>query len=263
MKILLSRFYKQQKYDFTFHEDRFIEYLTVAKKLGFDGIEYTATIPELFTNSKKILSLSDKYEVPVISVHAPPHMVLYTPEITFEKLCKMYKTFPDCKVFNFHLSGFVNPLHITDTYFKKFLTYIQKNNIPLSLESNPKMFGLHHYPKITWEPDLFAEYCIANGLAITFDTSHIAHWKHDVITFFKKYHKHIKLIHLSDYAGTTQHLPLGEGELPLKELFQEIKKVKYNHEITFEIKSFPNQATKEEKIKAIQKSIIMARHFTS
>ncbi len=124
------------------------------------------------------------------------------------------------------------------------------------------MFGLHHYPKVTWDPDIFAKYCVANGLPITFDTSHIAHWKYDIVTFFKKYHEHIKLIHLSDYAGTTQHLPLGEGELPLKELLQEIKKVKYQHQITFEIKNFPKGATKEEKINAIQKNLTMVRQYT-
>ncbi len=262
MKILLSRFYKQNKYDFTFHKDRFIEFLIAAKQLRFNGIEYTATIPELFSNSKRIIALSSEYKVPIVSIHAPPHMALYTPELSFKRLCDMYATFPDCKVFNFHLSGFINPIHRSDTYFKKFVSLVQDNNIPLSLESNPKMFGLHHYPKVTWDPDLFAKYCVANKLAITFDTSHIAHWKYDIVTFFKKYHKHIKLIHLSDYAGTTQHLPLGEGELPLKELFQEIKKVKYQHQITFEIKNFPKDATNDEKVNAIQKSLTMVRQYT-
>lgn len=263
MKILLSRFYKQKPYDFTFHEDRFIEFLTIAKQLKFDGIEYTATIPELFSNSKRIIALSNEYNVSIMSVHMPPHMVFYTPEIAFKKLCAMYATFPDCRVFNFHLSGFINPIHRKDNYFKKFVSVVQENNIPLSLESNPKMFGLHYYPKITWDPDLFAKYCVANGLAITFDTSHIAHWRYDIVTFFKKYHKHIKLIHLSDYVGDAQHLPFRDGDLPLKELFQELKRVKYKHEITLEIKNFPNSVTKEENVEAIRRSIIMVRRYTS
>ncbi len=122
MKILLSRFYKQEKYDFTFHEDRFIEHLIAAKQLKFDGIEYTATILELFSNSKRIIALSSEYKVSIISIHAPPHMALYTPELSFKRLCDMYAIFPDCKVFNFHLSGFINPIHKSDTYFKKFMS---------------------------------------------------------------------------------------------------------------------------------------------
>lgn len=259
MKITLSRFYKQKPYDFTFYQDRFVDFLIVARELNFDGITYMGTIPELFTNSKKILSLSTKYKIPILGVHAPSHLLLYTPEVSFKKLCTMFKTFPDCEVFNFHLSGFITPMHKDDTYFKNFISVARKNNIPLSIESNPKMFGLHYYPKITWEPDLFANYCIANGLAITFDTSHIAHWKYDIVTFFKKYHKHIKLIHLSDSIGIKQHLPLGKGNLPIKELLQEIKKVNYKHQITFEMNNFPKDLTREEKIEALQKSLMLVK----
>jgi sugar phosphate isomerase/epimerase len=262
MKILLSRFYRQKPYDFIFHEDRFVDFLSTAKEFEFDGIEYTSTIPELFSNSKKILSLSSKYKIPVTSVHVPPHMVFYVPEISFKNLLTMYTTFSDAEAFNFHLSGFTNPIHRDDKHFKKFLTLVKKNNIPLTLESNPKMFGLQYYPKITWEPDLFANYCIRNGLAITFDTSHIAHWKYNIVTFFKKYHNHIKLIHLSDYARDTQHLPLGDGELPLLELFKELKRVNYNQLITLEIKKFPKDIMKEKKLEAIHKSISMVRKYT-
>lgn len=263
MKIILSRIYTQSKYDFTFHEDRFIEFLKITKELKFDGIEYTASIPELFSNSKRILSLSNQYKVPIISVHAPAHMVLYAPEFSFKKLFDMYRTFQDSEVFNFHLSGFINPIHRTDAYFKRFVSLAKRNKIPLTLESNPKMYGLHHYPNVTWDPDAFARYCVTNGLGITFDTSHIAHWNYDIITFFKKYHKHIKLIHLSDYARTIQHLPLGDGELPLKELFQEIIKAKYNNNITFEVKTFKKNASNEEKTKALQKSITLVKHYLS
>ena len=117
MTITLSRFYKQKPYDFTFHQDRFVEFLTVAKELKFDGIMYMGTIPELFSSSEKILSLSRKYKIPILGVHAPAHLLFYTPEVSFKKLCSMFTTFPECEVFNFHLSGFINPIHRSDTYF--------------------------------------------------------------------------------------------------------------------------------------------------
>lgn len=261
MKITLSRLYEQRFYEFSYRSFRLDELFTIAKELKFDGIEYMATIPELFSDSQKVLRLSKTYKVPILGVHAPLHLLFYTPEVFFNGLCKMIPSFSDCRVFNFHLSGFINPLHRNDAYFKRFLSLAQKNDVPLTLESNPKEFGLQYYPKTTWNPDFFANYCIKNNLSITFDTSHIAHCNYDIVTFFKKYHKHIKLIHLSDCTGDVQHLPLGEGSLPIRNLLQEIKKRKYNEQITFEINHFPKKVTREEKIEAIRKSLNMVKKY--
>lgn len=260
MKITLSRFY-ERPYEFTHQTFRMVDLLTTAKELKFDGIDYMSTIPELFSNSQKILRLSKEYDVPILGVHAPLHLLLYTPEVTFKGLLKMISSFPDCKVFNFHLSGFINPIHRNDTYFKKFVSLARKNHIPLSLESNPQELGLRYYPKITWEPDLFANYCLTNKLGITFDTSHVANLNYDIVTFFRKYHKYIKLIHLSDCNKNIQHLPLGKGNLPIKDLLKEIKRFGYDQQITFEINHFPKGITTEEKIETIRKNFKMVKQY--
>lgn len=260
MKITLSRFYERH-YEFTHQTFRIVDLLTTAKELKFDGIDYMSTIPELFSDSQKILKLSKQYDVPILGVHAPLHFLLYTPEFAFNNLVKMISSFPDCKIFNFHLSGFINPIHRDDTYFKKFVLLAQENHISLSFESNPQELGLRYYPKITWEPDSFADYCIKNKLAITFDTSHIANLNYDVVTFFRKYHKYIKLIHLSDCTKNIQHLPLGQGDLPIIDLLKEIKKLGYDEQITFEINHFSKGVTKKEKIETIRKSLKMVKQY--
>ncbi|GEM_PF-5833137 len=91
------------------------------------------------------------------------------------------------------------------------------------------------------------------------DASHVASWNYNVVDFFRKYHKNINLLHLSDASVRKQHLPFGKGKLPFKELFKEIKKSKYKGTVIFEIFNFPKGTPQEEIQKDINKSITMFR----
>ena len=84
-----------------------------------------------------------------------------------------------------------------------------------------------------------------NDFFITLDTAHLAHSGGDIIDFFNKNKDRIINIHLSDYRShflngnlkpfRYKHLPLGKGELPIKQFIQILKKEKYNELVTFEI----------------------------
>lgn len=262
MKITLSSVSPIKKFQFTYLKSEIIELFTIAKELKFDGIDYCATIPDTFSPPYRIISLSKYFQMPILGIHAPLHFLLYTPPLFYNKLVKLFKFFPDAKVYNFHLSGFIHPLQNNGNQLNEFLGLAKKNNLPLSFESNPDdLFILKYYPKATILPDIFAKYCIDNNLPITFDTSHIAHLNYDIVEFFQKYQKHIKLIHLSDSIGSTQHLPLGKGQLPIKKLLQAIKKSNFNQIITFEICNFPKTASIQEKTETIKDSLKMLQTY--
>lgn len=261
MKILLSALYDGGNLNFTHPSEAFDELFTIAKNLKFDGIEYVATIPDMLLKPRKVLALSKEYDVPIISIHAPMHLLIYTPTFLYKTLLKMFQQFPDSEAYNFHLSGFITPLHNGDGNLKKFMEFAKKNNISISFESNPLLKGLGKYPKVTYDPETFAEYCIQQNLSITLDTSHVAHCNYDIVTFFNKYYKHIKLIHLSDSIGSVQHLPLGKGNLPIKELLQEIKKRSYDKLITFEINKFSKIPTIKEKTEEIKRSFDLVKKY--
>lgn len=261
MKITLSGLYETKSLEFTYRASGLIELFSVAKELKFDGIDYCATIPDIFYFPQNVLTLSKKYAVPVMGIHAPLHLLFFTPSIFYKRLMKLFLLFPDCKVFNFHLSGFIHPLQQNGKNIEKLMLLAKKNNVHLTFESNPLLVGLQHYPKVTYDPDLFGEYCINHNLPMTFDTAHIAHCNYDIVLFFKKYHKQIKLIHLSDSIGSMQHLPLGKGNLPIKNLLKEIKRVSYNQLLTFEIDKFPKEITLKEKTETIRKSFDLVKKY--
>lgn len=261
MKITLSKFYKAKPFEFTYRPFELIELFRVARELNFDGVDYIATISDIFSTPKKPLALSKEYEVPILGVHAPMHLLLYTPSFFFNRLIHMISLFPDCQVFNFHLSGFVNHFQKNGPNLKQFSHLAQNRGITLSMESNPLLAGLQYYPKVTYDPELFAGYCIANNLPITFDTAHVAHCNYDIVAFFRKYNKHLKLIHLSDSIGSIQHLSLGKGNLPIKDLLKEIKKSSFNQLIAFEIHNFPKETTIKEKTEEIRNSLNMVKQY--
>ncbi len=261
MKITLSSVNATKSFQFTHHEAEIIELFTIAKELKFDGIDYCTTIPDTLFSPEKIISLSKNFQVPILGIHAPLHFLFYTPSLFFERLIKLGSFFPNSKVYNFHLSGFLRPLRGSGKNLDKFLVLAKKNNLSLSFESNPLLVGLQYYPKSTYNPEFFADYCRKRGISITFDTAHVAHCNYDIVEFFQKYHKYIQLIHLSDSIGSIQHLPLGKGKLPIKKLLQTIKKTGYNKMITFEICNFPKNTTTEEKMEDIKDSLKMLKTY--
>src|SRR2546423_4134556 len=107
MKIILSMLYEIRSLEFMYKPFKLIELFRIAKDLKFDGIDYCATIPDIFSTSKKPLDLSKEYGVPILGIHAPMHLLIYTPSFLFNRLITMSTLFPDCQIFNFHLSGFI------------------------------------------------------------------------------------------------------------------------------------------------------------
>lgn len=201
------------------------EQIIIAKQAGFDDIDYIASIKDLFFSPNRIIHLSKKYKVSVKAVHIPLLLVVHTPQLFFNNIIKLHGYFPESEVFNFHLSGFINPFGKHISTLEKFIQAMKDAKINISCESNPNEYIIFKYfPKETYDPDFFAKFCISHNLPINLDTSHIAAWNYDIVEFFKKYHKHINLIHLSDMTSSKQHLPFGKGVLPLKKLFKEIKK---------------------------------------
>lgn len=261
MKITLSGLFEVKPHQFTYKDTDLHELFEIAKTVGFDGIDYMVTIPDLLKKPRKVLELSKSYQFSVLDLHAPLHLLLYTPPIMIPRLLKSFSYFPDATVYNFHLSGFIHPLYHSDKNALKFFQKAKEKKVPVSFESNPLLMGMGKYPKVTYDPDLFGEFCVKNNMPITFDTAHVAHCGTDIVDFFRKYHAHIKLIHLSDAIGSIQHLPLGKGNLPIVALLKEIKKLHYDESITFEICNYDKKATMKQKLAAITESFAMVQQY--
>src|SRR5207302_529791 len=78
--------------------------------IGYDGVDYLSSIRNFYIKPKKILQLSKKHNLPVISIHQPKPLIALHPKIFFKRMIHLLEFFPDVKISNYHLSGFMNIL---------------------------------------------------------------------------------------------------------------------------------------------------------
>ena len=158
------------------------------------------------------------------------------------------------------MTFFLNPLSRNIKQLEKFIEFMKIENIQLSCESNPnELFFLKYFPKETYDPILFAEFCIKHNIPINLDTSHIGAWNYDIVLFYKKYHENINLMHLSDMTKSKQHLPFRKGILPLMDLFKAMNELSYKGVVVFEISTFPKGTSQKDKQKELKKNVAMLK----
>lgn len=239
------------------------ECFKIAKNTGFNGIDFLPSYAHLFFPPRDVIRYSKLYNVPVISMHEQLQLVFYTPRLLFSRMLYLTYFFPQVDTYVVHLSSLLNQFQYNTKKIEQFVFMAKQKGITISFESNPlrTFLFLQRYPKETYDPDTFAKFCITNNLAITFDTSHIASVGGDIIDFYKKYHLYISVIHLSDFKDGIEHLPLGQGSLPIDRLFQEIKKTKLNYKIILEINTFPYAMNKKNKQEDIKRSIELVKTY--
>lgn len=238
----------------------FEENFALAKKAGYDGVDYLASLKDLIQFPTHILEYSRKYNIPILTVHQPIWLVFFSPDILFPFMAKLAAGFPNLILTNHHLSGVIN-LTKNPNHVQKLINIGKKYNVKFSLENNPT--EMRFYPAVTHRPDSFAKFMRENNFPITMDTSHLATHGYDIVTFFSQNHSRIELIHVSDFKSGKQHLPLGEGTLPLQKLFKEIKEKKWNKTIVFELGDMEKNVTKGEKYKRIKTSVDFAKNYLS
>ena len=95
------------------------------------------------------------------------------------------------------------------------------------------LVGMHNHSNI--KPNEFArpedfEGAMQSGphIAVNFDLGHYVAAGYDPIAFIEKHHKRIVAVHLKDRKKNQgDNMPFGEGDTPLKEVLQLLRKKKY------------------------------------
>jgi len=233
----------------------------MAKEAGFDSMDFFPSLKHFIIPPIEIIALSKKYAIPVTGMHSPLHLIAYTPQFLFKRIIELTNLFPLVKTYVVHMSMILNYLENNPKKAKKIAELAQEKGITICFESNPIFFPLQYYPKETYVPTAYGDFCVKNNLSMTMDTSHIASVGGDIVEFYKTYYKHIRMMHLSDFKDGIEHLPFGQGSLPLTKLFDEMKKTKQEHYIVFEIGNFPNAKTLGEKTEALRKSVSFMKEY--
>lgn len=211
----------------------------IAKELGFDGVEVFAGFKTRFVQ-KRLLDLSRKFSIPILSVHQPAWAFLgmYLDEGSIAMAQKFGAGY------NAHPFLFNTPLVSAKAknYFVWLSQMSKKYNTRIFLENMPCDHALPFLEQAIFRPHVsstnlknIAEVCYEYNFGHTLDTSHLCVEHPFSLAEFPDIQDYMENIHLSDFTPNRQHLELGKGLLDLTSFCKTLKKIKYRGFITLEI----------------------------
>lgn len=207
------------------------------KTTGIDGVELVLGVKSRW-NAKRLIELSQKYAVPVISLHQPPWSGL---GIWFDEgFLELAKTFGVTKITCHPLSGISFDHPYMQRYLQRLVDLQEKKGVEILLENLPqKWFGL---TADTHEIEVLLATVKEFGLKITLDIDHLRLASPHKAVWFSEVLPYIGNIHLSSFTPRYKHMPLYLGDLQTKAFIQALYKVKYSGLLTLELQ-YPGLVT--------------------
>ena len=232
------------------------------KDSGIDGIEITPGVKSRW-NFSKLKELSDKFQLPVTSVHQPPWSVagFWFDEGYIASARKIGVT-----TFVFHPPAGISFEDKEMMQFLQKLSDLQdKYGINALLENmpwavRPALLRKHlPYPKDTTNPEKIFKAAGSFNLGMTFDTSHAFIPNPQDQEWFPKIYPGIKNIHLSSFKDKRDHLPLDMGDFNIAGFISDLRKRQYTGLITLEI-LYPHKISfKDYDFGALKRSVKLVK----
>lgn len=227
----------------------------VAKDLKVDGVEVILGYKS-HINFKKLIKLSEKYDMPVLSVHEPLWSFLGL--VREEKSFKIAKFFGAKYIVH---PSFKSSLSSKKTHlFLRWLFFMaQKYDIDVLIENMgdpifPILKPIIRRDKSITDLKCLMLICRNYGFGFTLDTSHLNYSNPLNANGFSEMSPYLRNIHLSDFNKSAQHLPLGEGILDVEKFLGFLKRINYAGFLTLELNS-KVFSSRRNYIKDIHKSI--------
>lgn len=211
------------------------EIFFLAKESGFLGIELILNEPKLINQLDLLISL-DKI-LPILSLHAPfrNHSLWGGHLKAWEKTIDIAAKLTQVKNITFHPPIFrLGQMgHFWWFTKSKNLPKDLNSQVPLSLENMP----CPEYNLITKKILItYIKQCQDKNIKFTLDVCHLGISGGNILKVFDVIEWDIvNNIHFSDIKGFREHLFPGEGELPLKEFSDNLKKSSFKGLFTLEV----------------------------
>lgn len=194
------------------------EVFRAAKESGFDGVELLLG-PELAgVTGEEFALLSSRWEVPVAAIHAPCIDLVAGNEDLLQRVAPVTAMAArlGAGLVSIHPMGLVRQEENVRAWVKGAGTIL------VSVENMPCGVSPINEAEALLLQDAWAlnEFAGRNGLRVTYDVTHLAARRGDVLSGYGVFKPNLVNIHLSDYIAGYQHLLPGRGELPLGRLLR-------------------------------------------
>lgn len=223
MKLLIS--------SYTFEPFPIEEVFLFAHNIKADGIELVITPQVVSLGFEAIKKLSEKYQVPVVSIHQPPWYVIFTGKKRIDKLISIAK--------NLGAENLVVHLATVRRGFNSnFFDWIKEreseSKINIAFENAVSL--LEKWPSYCSHPEKLEEFVKTRHVNLTLDVAKACLKGFDPYQFFQKNNSNIKVIHVHgfDLKGN-YHKGCLEGTFDWSGFISFVKKFNYGGVITMEI----------------------------
>lgn len=207
------------------------------KGTDIDGVEIVTGVKSRW-DAKRMLNLSQKYEIPIISLHQPVWAGL---GLWFDEGFATFAKKIGVKSITCHPIQFLSFDHPRmQKYLARLSNLQEKYDVEILLENQPgNLFGLK---TDTYDIEKLIQVVKNYGLKITLDIDHLGLVAPHQEPWFVKLLPYLRNIHLSSFTKKQHHLPLYLGNFQAKDFIEALYKVDYNGLLTFEI-HFPRLTT--------------------
>jgi 2-keto-myo-inositol isomerase len=224
-----------------FKKHSFDSIFTSLKKSGVEGLELIALADLPEEKIQIVKNIVQKYGLKIFSIHQSNDTFLDIDLKEIERLCKIANAF-SANIIVLHINAFKKDL-FNDPFINELKNLQGKYKVKFGIENVAKTpFTLD---KEMYKTQEFSQTLKKLGLNITLDTTHVGQAGDNILEFYKQNKEKIINIHISDYKNdwlnrvlylaNGTHLPLEQGELPIKEFLALLKKENYQGLITMEI----------------------------
>lgn len=220
------------------------EAFRLAKKVGYDGVEVMVTQNSSTRDTHSLIQLSKKYGMEILSIHAP---VLLLTHFVWGKdpEHKLWKSAYLAKSVNAPTVVVHPPFNWQNGYSKNFLSIVEtiqhETGVEIAVE-NMFPWKLKNREVAAYSPSW--EIIEEQAKAITIDFSHAALTGENSLDMVKRIGERVRHIHLCDGTGPVtdekdkifdEHLLPGQGNQPVAETLQLLKKEGWGGSIVAEI----------------------------
>lgn len=241
----------------------------LARAVGFDGVEVMVTRDEVTQDAAALRALSVKYELPIISIHAPVLLLTHfvwglDPRVKLERSAALAKDVGASTVVVHP------PFRWQAGYAENFLAIVREISAETVIEiAVENMFpwkvrgrSLKAYSP-GWDTTLM------DCDAATLDFSHCALSGHDSLAMATSLGDRLRHVHLCDGSGAMdegkvfdEHLLPGTGSEPVAEVLHALALARFDGAIVAEVNTRKSK-NEEERLDLLRQTLAFARLHTA
>lgn len=209
----------------------------LAQRAGYDGMEVMVWSDTVTQSASKLLDLSDRYDMPITSIHSPSLVVSQNvwgvrPSRKLERSVELalavgadtVVTHPPFMWQPRYASVFQS--HVKHLMAQSGITIAVENMYPWRYKDRERLAYLPHWDLRTQSYD-----------AVTVDLSHASTSRQDSLGLIKDLGDTVRHIHLADGTGTghDEHLVPGLGTQPVRNVIEHLTARDWNGDLCVEI----------------------------